>query len=297
MVSRRGKGIQFPNSSSSMLVPTAKNLTSRRYRPRSSGVASRERHVRERSHMHPDDDAQQWAAKVSDTAPREQSCLRSPVSDTSSPRLRQCARMTPKDGRRRLSRHRLPEMYGDLGTRYVSAVAAQDEGALRACFAADVAFRALIPPGLRERTGAVETAALISQWFGDSTELHLLDSRSAEVGDRLHLSYRFAGVEDASSLLHDQRTQDPARGSSLFRLPPVRQHERIERRLGRCAGMSLDEPPSPAPSSSIHATRCSRGFMWGDTAVANANHDLTAYRHLPSPFPTRRRSSFGFGSA
>jgi hypothetical protein len=27
MVSRRGKGIQFPNSSSSMLVPTAKNLT------------------------------------------------------------------------------------------------------------------------------------------------------------------------------------------------------------------------------------------------------------------------------
>ena len=90
-------------------------------------------------------------------------------------------------------------MDGDVGTRYVSAVAAQDAEALRACFAADVAFRALTPPGLRERTGAVETAALISQWFGDSTELHLLDSRSAEVGDRLHLSYRFAGVEEGEA--------------------------------------------------------------------------------------------------
>jgi SnoaL-like domain len=90
-------------------------------------------------------------------------------------------------------------MDGDVGTRYVSAVAAQDAEALRACFAADVAFRALTPPGLTERTGAVETAALISQWFGDSTELHLLDSRSAEVGDRLHLSYRFAGVEEGET--------------------------------------------------------------------------------------------------
>ena len=90
-------------------------------------------------------------------------------------------------------------MHGDVGTRYVSAIAAQDEGALRACFASDIAFRALIPPGLRERTGAVETAALISQWFGDSTELHLLDSCSADVGDRLHLSYRFAGVEEGEA--------------------------------------------------------------------------------------------------
>jgi len=90
-------------------------------------------------------------------------------------------------------------MSDDLGTRYVSAVASQDEAALRKCFAADVAFRALIPPGLRERTGAAETAALISQWFGDSTELRLLDSRSGQVGDRLHLSYRFAGVEEGEA--------------------------------------------------------------------------------------------------
>jgi ketosteroid isomerase-like protein len=87
-------------------------------------------------------------------------------------------------------------MPADLARRFARAVAAQDEAALRECFVPDIAFRALIPPGLRERTGAVEAAALISQWFGDSTELHLLDSHGDEVGDRVHISYRFAGVEE-----------------------------------------------------------------------------------------------------
>jgi hypothetical protein len=39
-----------------------------------------------------------------------------------------------------------------LGSELVNAVAAQDESALQACFAADVQFRALIPQGLRERS-------------------------------------------------------------------------------------------------------------------------------------------------
>ena len=73
----------------------------------------------------------------------------------------------------------------DVGTRFVEAVAAQDTTALTECFVADVLFRALTPPGLRERTSAAEAAALVTQWFGDSTELRLLDSHGAEVGDRL----------------------------------------------------------------------------------------------------------------
>src|SRR4029077_3402634 len=87
-------------------------------------------------------------------------------------------------------------MSDDLGTRFVRAVAARDEAALAACFVPDIEFRALTPPGLRERKGAGETAALYSRWFGDSTDLHLLDSRGDEVGDRLHLSYRLGGVEE-----------------------------------------------------------------------------------------------------
>ena len=62
----------------------------------------------------------------------------------------------------------------DLRERLVRAIAQQDEDALRECFAPDAEFRALIPPGLRERNGAIEAAALIAQWFGDSTELRLL---------------------------------------------------------------------------------------------------------------------------
>jgi hypothetical protein len=62
----------------------------------------------------------------------------------------------------------------------------------------------LIPPGLRERTGAPETAALIAGWFGDSTELDLLDVRADEIGDRSHIAYRFAGVEDGEPYVVEQ---------------------------------------------------------------------------------------------
>jgi ketosteroid isomerase-like protein len=90
-------------------------------------------------------------------------------------------------------------MSDGLATRFVRAVATQDEVALRECFVPDAEFRALVPPGLRERKGAVEAAALFARWFADSTELDLLDSNADEVGDRLHISYRLAGVEEGAA--------------------------------------------------------------------------------------------------
>ena len=80
--------------------------------------------------------------------------------------------------------------------RFVDAVAAQDEPAIAACFAPGAEFRALVPPGLRERTGAADAAALLAGWFADSTELKVVDSRTEEIGDRLHVAYRLEGVED-----------------------------------------------------------------------------------------------------
>jgi hypothetical protein len=91
-----------------------------------------------------------------------------------------------------------------LGAQLIDAVAAQDEAALAECFASAAEFRALTPSGVRERSGAGETSALISQWFADSNELQLLGSDSAEVGDRLHISYRFAGVEDGEAYVVEQ---------------------------------------------------------------------------------------------
>jgi hypothetical protein len=86
----------------------------------------------------------------------------------------------------------------------VQAIAARDTDAIARCFAPDVQFRALIPPGLREREGAGEAAALISAWFADSTELDLVEFKTEEVGDRLGLGYRFEGVEEGQPYVVEQ---------------------------------------------------------------------------------------------
>jgi hypothetical protein len=104
-----------------------------------------------------------------------------------------------------------------LGARLVGAIAGRDTPALAACFTDDVAFRALIPPGLRERTGAAETAALIAGWFADSAELDLVDSHADEVEDKLHLSYRFTGVEDGQPYLVEQHIYCTLNGGRIDR--------------------------------------------------------------------------------
>jgi hypothetical protein len=91
-----------------------------------------------------------------------------------------------------------------LPQRLVAGIAALDEDAIAACFAADATFRALIPPGLRERTGAAPTASLIASWFRDSTELDLVDQHADEVGDRMQISYRFVGVEEGQPYVVEQ---------------------------------------------------------------------------------------------
>ena len=91
-----------------------------------------------------------------------------------------------------------------IGARLVAAVAAQDASALSACFADDVQLRALIPKGLREGTGAAEAAAIISKWFADATELDLVESQVYQVEDKLHVSYRFAVVEEGQPYLVEQ---------------------------------------------------------------------------------------------
>jgi hypothetical protein len=91
-----------------------------------------------------------------------------------------------------------------IGSRFVEAVAAQDESAIAACLAPGVELRALLPPGLRERTGADEAAALVAGWFADSTELDLIESRAEEVGDRLHVAYRFEGIRNSEPYIVEQ---------------------------------------------------------------------------------------------
>jgi hypothetical protein len=91
-----------------------------------------------------------------------------------------------------------------ISERLVAGIASHDEAAIAFCFAEEAQFRALIPPGLRERRGAAETAALIAAWFGDSTELDLLDTGAGEVGDRVHIWYRFVGGEEGEPYVVEQ---------------------------------------------------------------------------------------------
>src|SRR5436190_20372503 len=91
---------------------------------------------------------------------------------------------------------RVPEdQVPKIAERLVAAIAAQDEAAIAACFAEDVQFRALSPPGLRERSAGAEAGALIAMWFGDATVLDLAETQAMQIGDRPRLSYRFPGVE------------------------------------------------------------------------------------------------------
>jgi hypothetical protein len=95
-------------------------------------------------------------------------------------------------------------MSGTVGIRLVEAIAAQDAAAIADCFSPEAEFRALTPYGLRERTGADETAALLAAWYGDSTVIDLIDTRTDEVGDRLHLMYRFEGIEEGQPYVVQQ---------------------------------------------------------------------------------------------
>jgi hypothetical protein len=92
-----------------------------------------------------------------------------------------------------------------VGARLVSAIGEQDAGAIADCFCPDAQIRALTPLGIHEREGADEAAALIARWFGDSTELDLVATRTDEVGGRLYLAYRFEGVEDGEPYVVEQQ--------------------------------------------------------------------------------------------
>jgi hypothetical protein len=105
---------------------------------------------------------------------------------------------------------------GSIGLRLVEAITTQDASAIGACFAEDSTFRALVPPGLRERAGAHETAQLIASWFADSTELRLIDHRVEEIADRLHVTYRLEGIEEGAPYVVEQHLYAIVDGAGLI---------------------------------------------------------------------------------
>ena len=72
----------------------------------------------------------------------------------------------------------------------LEGLAAQDFAQLGGALAAGARLRALLPPGLREWTGAQEIAGRFEGWFGDTQDFDLVEATVGEVGGRLHLHWR-----------------------------------------------------------------------------------------------------------
>jgi hypothetical protein len=73
---------------------------------------------------------------------------------------------------------------------FLASLASQDFTRLGGSLTADSKLRALVPPGLREWTGAEEIAGQFAHWFGDTEDFDVLETTAGEVGGRLHLRWR-----------------------------------------------------------------------------------------------------------
>jgi hypothetical protein len=73
---------------------------------------------------------------------------------------------------------------------FLQGLADQDFAQLGGALAADARLRALLPPGLREWTGAEVISGQFAHWFGDTEDFELAEATLGEVGGRLHLRWR-----------------------------------------------------------------------------------------------------------
>ncbi|HUG86301.1 MAG TPA: nuclear transport factor 2 family protein [Euzebya sp.] len=72
----------------------------------------------------------------------------------------------------------------------IEALAARDFPALGRGFAPTARFRALLPPCTVDVTGRDAITGLFSEWFGNTESVELVDVVVAQIGSRLHLSWR-----------------------------------------------------------------------------------------------------------
>lgn len=137
-----------------------------------------------------------------------------------------------------------PSSATDLGSSFVAALTEKDFGRLADTLAPDVCMRALIPPGPLEISGAGDAAARFTTWFGES-EIELVQARSTEIADRLHISYR----------LRVRRPGDPWK--------VVEQHLICAADEGRISALDLvcsGLRPEAQPAGAAHITGLRRGF-------------------------------------
>lgn len=88
--------------------------------------------------------------------------------------------------------------------RFVDGVAARDYRAIEAQLAAELKFRGLTPPALREATTPAGASAWFERWLSDATEYQMVSSSVEPVSDRVRFSYRLELVEGGAPVVMEQ---------------------------------------------------------------------------------------------
>jgi TusA-related sulfurtransferase len=151
-----------------------------------------------------------------------------------------------------------------LGTDYLEALAQRDFARVVAHLHPQVAFRALVPSGVREAGDATGALAWLRRWFGDADELTVLQQASDDSLGCLALSYRF--------LL---RTQDEWQvvAQHAFCSAPDSQ---IERMHLVCSGFLPVEGPERAEGAGHRPTTTTNTLLQVSAPVPHADAVLDA---------------------
>ena len=109
-----------------------------------------------------------------------------------------------------------PSARWSVGGVFLEALATRDYQQMASTLSADVQFRAMLPPGPMDWTGAADVAAVFTSWFGEAEDFELIDATVGEVGGRLHLSWRLRvrpapfGIGDGWHIIEQQAYADAA---------------------------------------------------------------------------------------
>jgi hypothetical protein len=88
--------------------------------------------------------------------------------------------------------------------RFVTALVEHDFDALQRTLAGNVQFRALVPPGFRERVTAESARELVQDWFGDAEIFDVEYSTVEPLSECVHAGYRVRVRENGEWFLCEE---------------------------------------------------------------------------------------------
>ncbi len=134
-----------------------------------------------------------------------------------------------------------------VGGRFLAALEARDFPALASCFSENARFRALLPRGLREASGAEEPTRYFQGWFGAADRIDVLDGGVDAIGDRQHLTWRFRVRDEAGARVIEQQAYATIREDRIAELDLLCSGFRpeVESTPVVTRGVPSDEAPKP----------------------------------------------------